>query len=252
MVDLCCGTGKGPPPLVERGLTVVGIDVSREMLRVYRRKCRDSGNPILIHADASRPPLRQDSCLALSMIGGLHHIPDRIGSLEFCCAALSQGGLLILHEPLKTGRHSRLARLLEKRVRATDPARVWAAFLPDGLDGAKSDRPIPHLRRWKVPALREAVHFHRRADRGHAETHADVDLAVAGCSQLSSVRLSFSPRSGSLWRRGCPPRRMAESEQPERRRRCALCRVPERSTLKPPASDAVGPHAILVGHPALL
>ncbi len=30
VVDLCCGTGKGSMPLVERGIQVVGIDVSRE------------------------------------------------------------------------------------------------------------------------------------------------------------------------------------------------------------------------------
>jgi SAM-dependent methyltransferase len=128
IVDLCCGTGKSSAPLIERGMIVVGMDVSREMLRIYRKKCADQVNPILIHADASRPPLHRGSCPALSMIGGLHHIPDRAGSLQSCCDALSGGGLLILHEPLKTGRKSRIARPLENLYAITDPVRMWAAM----------------------------------------------------------------------------------------------------------------------------
>ena len=128
IVDLCCGTGKSSAPLIERGLTVIGMDVSREMLRIYRKKSRGKLNPILIHADASRPPLRTGSCAALSMIGGLHHIPDRAGSLRSCCDALSSGGLLILHEPLKTGRTSSLARLLQNVYAVTDPVRVYSAI----------------------------------------------------------------------------------------------------------------------------
>jgi ubiquinone/menaquinone biosynthesis C-methylase UbiE len=128
VVDLCCGTGKSSIPLVERGMTVVGMDVSREMLRIYRSKCRGPRSPILVQADASRPPLRRNSCAALSMIGGLHHIPDQAGSLESCCNALSEGGLLILHEPLKTGQRSKAARLLENLYAITDPVRVWSAI----------------------------------------------------------------------------------------------------------------------------
>jgi SAM-dependent methyltransferase len=127
IVDLCCGTGKSSSPLLERGVTVIGMDVSREMLRMYRRKCNGALNPILIQADASRPPLRRASCHAISMIGGLHHIPDRAGSLKTCCDALSVGGLLILHEPLTTGHKSRLARLIENVHAASDPVRVLNA-----------------------------------------------------------------------------------------------------------------------------
>jgi len=107
---------------------VIGMDVSREMLRVYRKKYPGPSNPILIHADASRPPLRSNSCEALSMIGGLHHIPDREGSLQSCCDALARGGVLILHEPLKTGQKSAIAGLLENIYVITDPVRMWAAL----------------------------------------------------------------------------------------------------------------------------
>jgi SAM-dependent methyltransferase len=156
VVDLCCGTGKSSAPLIEQGLTVVGMDVSREMLRVYRDKCAGGAGPILIHADASRPPLHRDSCPALSMIGGLHHIPDRAGSLQSCCDALRGGGLLILHEPLKTGRRSTLARVLENVYAVTDPARVWSAIrrrvgLPVDRKPATADVSVPDFTPYERP-----------------------------------------------------------------------------------------------------
>ncbi len=130
VVDLCCGTGKSSLPLVERGVFVVAVDVSREMLRAYRRKCIGSGltNVLFVHADASRPPLKERSCHSIAMIGGLHHIQDREGSIQHCHRALSEGGLLILHEPVQTGHTSSLARLLENLYVVTDPVRMIRAI----------------------------------------------------------------------------------------------------------------------------
>ena len=128
VVDLCCGTGKSSLPLVERGIWVIGVDVSREMLRTYQRKASRYRNLILVNADASHPPLRPYSCAAITMIGGLHHIPDRAGSVRHCCESLAPGGILILHEPLKTGTSSGLAVLLQDLYAVTDPGRVWKAI----------------------------------------------------------------------------------------------------------------------------
>jgi len=127
VVDLCCGTGKSSAPLLARGVTVIGMDVSRAMLRKYRDKFPSSDNPVLIHADASRPPLQPRSCGALMMVGGLHHIPDRGGSLRACSEGLADDGVLILHEPLKTGRRSNAERLLDNVYALLQPARVWSA-----------------------------------------------------------------------------------------------------------------------------
>jgi SAM-dependent methyltransferase len=127
VVDLCCGTGKSSMPLLEQGVPIVGIDVSRRMLQLYRRKW-PGRNLVLIHADASCPPLRQQSCGAIIMIGGLHHIHDQKGCVNRCCDALTIDGRLILHEPLKTGKHSRLAVFLENIYALIDAHRVWAAL----------------------------------------------------------------------------------------------------------------------------
>lgn len=130
VVDLCCGTGKSSLPLAERGITVVAMDVSREMLRAYQAKCRRAGlgNVIFVHADASHPPLRNGSCTALTMIGGLHHIPDKGRCLNRCCESLAPGGLLILHEPLQTGRTSKASAILQNIYAITNPARMMRAL----------------------------------------------------------------------------------------------------------------------------
>jgi ubiquinone/menaquinone biosynthesis C-methylase UbiE len=127
VVDLCCGTGKSSMPLLRHGMTVIGMDVSREMLRAYRRKY-DGDRLVLVQADASRPPLRQGSCDAIMMIGGLHHIPDRRGSILRCSEALREGGLLILHEPLKVGRSHPAAEILSNAYVLSNPLRVIRAL----------------------------------------------------------------------------------------------------------------------------
>jgi ubiquinone/menaquinone biosynthesis C-methylase UbiE len=48
VLDLACGTGKSFMPLVERGFSVTGCDLSKEMLAEARRKAPDVH---LIHAD---------------------------------------------------------------------------------------------------------------------------------------------------------------------------------------------------------
>lgn len=130
VVDLCCGTGKSSLPLLERGILVVGIDVSRQMLRIYQNKCRAAGfnHVLLIHADASRPPLRPASCHAITMIGGLHHIRDQAGCVTACCQALAVSGRLVFHEPLHTGKRSRVSRVLENLYALLEPKRLKAAI----------------------------------------------------------------------------------------------------------------------------
>jgi SAM-dependent methyltransferase len=130
VVDLCCGTGKSSLPLLEKGIAVVAMDVSREMLRAYRKKCLEMGHRavLFVHADASRPPLRPNSCPAIMMIGGLHHIRDQESSISTCHRALVEGGLLILHEPLQTGKRTAAARLIDNLYAITDPGRMVRAL----------------------------------------------------------------------------------------------------------------------------
>ena len=61
------------------------------------------------------------------MIGGLHHIPEQSECVNNCGRSLAANGVLVLHEPLKTGRKSTLSVVLENLYAVTDLPRVWAA-----------------------------------------------------------------------------------------------------------------------------
>lgn len=127
VVDLCAGTGKGSLPLLKRGIPVTAIDVSAKMLDAYARKA--TGLPLTtIHADCTNPPLAPDSCPAILMIGGLHHIPDRATAVANACRALTPGGLLIVHEPLISGQSHWLSRVLTNVDALLDVPRVLRAL----------------------------------------------------------------------------------------------------------------------------
>jgi ubiquinone/menaquinone biosynthesis C-methylase UbiE len=127
VVDLCCGTGKGSIPLLELGMTVIGMDISREMLRVYRKKVQ-SPNLILVHADATNPPLRPGSCSAIQMIGGLHHVPDREACVRNSAEALAPGGHFMVHEPIQTGLSHWSLGMLRNLDAITNPLRMAQAL----------------------------------------------------------------------------------------------------------------------------
>jgi SAM-dependent methyltransferase len=169
VVDLCCGTGKSSLPLLEKGLTVVGIDVSREMLRVYHRKCKALGlsNVLLVHADASRPPLRHGACAAITLIGGLHHIQEQAECLRTCANALAEGGVLAIHEPLQTGLVNKWSKRIENLYALLDPKRVMRAlarrlhFAPqrDGVPEGRLEEPdfTPFERPFSSPGALQLV-----------------------------------------------------------------------------------------------
>ena len=129
VVDLCCGTGKSSLPLAVNGKVVVGVDVSNEMLKIFAKKCRKLGvKALLLHADASRPPIRSGTCEAILFIGGLHHIPDQEACIAYVAQLLTSGGKLIIHEPLSTHRKSVSGRIADNLYALMDFGRVARAI----------------------------------------------------------------------------------------------------------------------------
>lgn len=78
VVDVGTGTGRYALPLERHGFTVLGVDLSRAMLRVARRKGRFE----LLQADAFRLPLRDGSVDGSVAVHVLQLVPDPVAVLR--------------------------------------------------------------------------------------------------------------------------------------------------------------------------
>jgi ubiquinone/menaquinone biosynthesis C-methylase UbiE len=99
VAELCCGHGEA---LFLPGLNMsryVGIDVSRNMLEKglsaagARRAC-------FVQGDATKVPLRTASIDTVLMLGGVHHVPDRVALFSEISRILKPGGRFVFREPV--------------------------------------------------------------------------------------------------------------------------------------------------------
>lgn len=79
VLEVGVGTGRQCVRLAEKGATVVGIDISEEMLTVARKVISDRGLAGLVTfvvADACNLPCREQCFDAAVAVGTLHHVPE--------------------------------------------------------------------------------------------------------------------------------------------------------------------------------
>lgn len=82
-VDLACGTGSVTALLAKKGIPVIGVDLSEEMLSVAQQKTQDLlPRPMFLHQDLSRLYLPRGVDLAVCALDSLDYITD-----PACCAA---------------------------------------------------------------------------------------------------------------------------------------------------------------------
>jgi SAM-dependent methyltransferase len=116
-LDVACGTGRALPWLraaVGTTGTVVGLDVTVEMLREAIRHDRQAVAGLLL-ADAARLPLASQSIDAVFAAGLLPHLPDPVAGLRELARVCRPGGRLALFHPI--GR----AALARRRGHPLDP-----------------------------------------------------------------------------------------------------------------------------------
>jgi SAM-dependent methyltransferase len=110
VLDAGCGTGRALPPLREavgpEG-TVLGVDVTPEMLAVAARRGRH-GSGALILADVAALPLRTGALDAVFAAGLVAHLPHPADDLRELARVVRPGGRLALFHPL--GRAALAAR----------------------------------------------------------------------------------------------------------------------------------------------
>jgi ubiquinone/menaquinone biosynthesis C-methylase UbiE len=110
-VDAGCGTGRALPALrdaVGPDGTVIGLELTPEMIAEARAKGWAKGSSLLIEADARRLPLATGAVDALFAAGLVNHLPDPAAGLGELARVTRPGGLLIIFHPV--GRATLAAR----------------------------------------------------------------------------------------------------------------------------------------------
>jgi SAM-dependent methyltransferase len=133
VVDLGCGTGRALTALrraAGTGATVIGVDVTPEMLRAAAASDRQ-GTGELVLADVDALPLRPASVDAFFAAGILGHVPDPARLLQTLASFARPGARLAVFQPI--GR----AALAARHQRALQPDELLdPSVLPDVLAGA--------------------------------------------------------------------------------------------------------------------
>jgi ubiquinone/menaquinone biosynthesis methyltransferase len=139
ILDLCCGTGLSTEAILDVAprAEVVGLDASRGMLEVARKK------PVLrgvqfVHGDATDPRAAgvEGTFDAILMAYGIRNVPEPDRCLRALWSLLRPGGTIAFHE--YSVRDSRRARLAWDAV-------CWGIIVPGGLVTAGTTRIYRYL-----------------------------------------------------------------------------------------------------------
>src|SRR3989304_5810556 len=97
VLDLSCGTGNYALALAQRGLRVVGADLSEPMLRLAQAKARQAGVGIaFVQADGSTLPFRPGTFDLVTVILGLEFAAEPVKTLEEIRRILKPGATLVV------------------------------------------------------------------------------------------------------------------------------------------------------------
>jgi len=101
-LDLGCGNGRHAELLAERADAVVGVDLSRELLREAADRSRErgfDGTASFVHGDAAALPIATDAVGLAVYVATIHHLPSRearVRSLDELARALAPGGIALV------------------------------------------------------------------------------------------------------------------------------------------------------------
>ncbi|OYR39010.1 SAM-dependent methyltransferase [Halorubrum sp. Ib24] len=101
-LDVGCGNGRHAELLAARAESVVGIDLSRALLReaATRARERDFADALdLVHGDAAALPIADDAVGLATYVATLHHLSPhaaRVRSLDELARVLAPGGVALV------------------------------------------------------------------------------------------------------------------------------------------------------------
>jgi demethylmenaquinone methyltransferase / 2-methoxy-6-polyprenyl-1,4-benzoquinol methylase len=94
-LDVACGSGRLSAELLATGASVVGLDFSREMLRVAAAEVRGAA---LVRGDALALPFPDASFDAATIAFGLRNLADPVGGLREMLRVIRPGGRAVVLE----------------------------------------------------------------------------------------------------------------------------------------------------------
>jgi len=97
MLDLGCGNGRDLRHLQDKGIKVIGMDISSGQLTVVRRRATEA--PDVVQGDVTNLPFRDCTAHGAILVATLHHIPDsgeRLAALHEVHRCLMPGGLCLV------------------------------------------------------------------------------------------------------------------------------------------------------------
>lgn len=95
VLDVACGTGDVAVELRRRGVDVIGVDISREMLSIAARKAPDI---TFMYGDASALPFQDGSFDAVTIAFGIRNFDMRPQCIREIFRVLRDGGMLSVVE----------------------------------------------------------------------------------------------------------------------------------------------------------
>jgi demethylmenaquinone methyltransferase/2-methoxy-6-polyprenyl-1,4-benzoquinol methylase len=96
ILDLATGTGDQARALLETGASIVGIDLSAEMLEIAKKKMGDKVQ--FLKADAENPPFAENHFDAASFSFGIRNVTSPIAALKGVHRVLKAGGRALILE----------------------------------------------------------------------------------------------------------------------------------------------------------
>jgi len=201
VLDVGCGTGRTGLAIAASGPGLIGVDMSRGMLRRAREKAIRLGldDVLWVQADAECLPLQAGAIDGVVCQGVLHHLPDIGSALAEMERVVDPEGAILLAEPSQPG--SRIHALVRRLARGLVAAkRVAEGFGLRESPAAENERPLevsdvtrpllrsgwdlaithlvhpPIVYRWlPLPLARLAVLALNRGGMGHPDP---ADIAV--------------------------------------------------------------------------
>ena len=150
VLDVGCGLGGKSAAFAERGMRVVGVDLSVENARAGARfaKKRRLEGVDFVAADAVRLPVPSGSFDVVVSTDTFEHLPEPEASLSEMCRALRKGGSLVavfgpFGSPLGSHLYDSIfvpwCHVLFSRDTLADALRELARRRGSGMDAAKAD-----------------------------------------------------------------------------------------------------------------